>query len=43
MDFKLSNGADALMKKFIEAGVTELVDPDRQSVLAKKPWWKFGG
>jgi Suppressor of fused protein (SUFU) len=34
MDFKLEHGCDALLDRFVEAGVTELVDASRPSVVA---------
>ena len=34
MQAKLDHGADALMERFDQAGVTELLDPSRPSVFA---------
>jgi hypothetical protein len=36
MEFKLQKGADALWERFEEAGVTELVDPNRESVIGRR-------
>jgi hypothetical protein len=36
MDFKLSEGADALYDRLAGAGVTELVDPQRESVVPER-------
>jgi hypothetical protein len=38
MNFKLENGADALLEKLAKRGVTEVIDPKRRSVLAKRFW-----
>lgn len=36
MELKLESGADALWDRFDEAGVTELVDPGRESVVGRR-------
>jgi hypothetical protein len=36
MEFKLQKGADALWERFYEARVTELLDPDRESVIGRR-------
>lgn len=38
-DFKLKHGADAFLECFVRAKQTELIDPQRKSVLSR-PWWK---
>jgi len=38
MNFKLKHGADALFGKMDARKVTEVIDPDRRSVLAKRFW-----
>ncbi len=42
MDFKLRYGADALEERLDKAQVTEVLDPQRPSVIGKsgRPWWK---
>lgn len=40
MDFKLRNGADALLERMDRQGVTEVIDPSRPNV-AKSGWWPF--
>ena len=35
MDLKLKQGADALLERFDNAGITELVDPVRPNVAKK--------
>jgi hypothetical protein len=39
MDFKLEKGTDALVERFIEHQVTELLNPNRPNVCKKKGWW----
>lgn len=41
MEFKLRKGADALLERLDEAGVTDLVDPTRPNVAARRSWWPF--
>lgn len=42
LDFKLTEGLDALLERFDHAGVNELLDPHRASLVAppKRSWWK---
>lgn len=39
MDLKLKSGAEALFEGFKKYSVTEILDPRRASVVAKKRWW----
>ena len=39
--FKLRKGADALLDRFDAAGIADVVDPARPSVLTSKRWWRF--
>jgi len=41
MELKLEKGADALFERFDEAGITDVVDPDRPNVAATRKWWQF--
>ena len=45
MDFKLQQGCDALLKKFDQFHVTDLIDPRRTNVITGRkaggnPWWR---
>ncbi|HEY6828437.1 MAG TPA: suppressor of fused domain protein [Gemmatimonadaceae bacterium] len=41
MDFKLRKGVDALLDRFDDARVSDIVDPARPSALVRKRWWPF--
>lgn len=40
MDFKLKRGGAALVDRFEQAKITELLDPQRPSAV-RRPWWKL--
>jgi hypothetical protein len=42
MDFKLRRGTEALMDRFEEAGVTDVVDVRRPNLVARRRFWPFG-
>lgn len=41
-ELKLRKGADALLERLDQAGVTEVIDLNRPSVASRRRWWRFG-